>query len=86
MNYLESVEVLKMVENIERRKSIKSTAAKAGGLYNSEVAAERVLRRNAIRALDKVADSLAKDFLSLAEVEEKLGLKMNVGGSNGATR
>ena len=68
-----------MLDNTERRKSIISTAAKAAGLYGSEAAAERVLRKKALRALDVVAKSVKQDFLSPSEIEEKLGLKVVIG-------
>ena len=66
-----------MVENTERRKSIISTAASAARLYGSEEAAERVLRKKALRALDMVVKSLEQDFLSPEEVEEKLGVMIS---------
>ncbi len=67
-----------MAENTERRKSVISTAAKAGGLYGSEKAAEITLRRKGLRALDKVAKSLIEGFLSREEIEEKLGFKSGI--------
>lgn len=64
-----------MNDNTPRQTSIISAAAKAGRLYGSEVAAERTLRRQALRALDKVDNFVKTGFLSLEEIENKLNVK-----------
>jgi hypothetical protein len=76
----------KMYDSSERRKVIKSKAAQAGGLLGSEAGAERALRRQALHALDRVERSLKTGFLTIEEVESKLGLKVNLDSHKETTR
>ncbi|TMO64871.1 hypothetical protein CWC06_20200 [Pseudoalteromonas ruthenica] len=74
-----------MHDSTPRQTSILSVAAKAGGLYGSEAAAERTLRRQALRALDKVEQFVNTGFLSIREIEDKLEIKLEAAISDKGT-